>query len=97
MNLIPEASKWYKMFSVQALVFIMAVQAVLALIPPERAAAVVFGDWTWTKIGDALSFIVAALGAIGRVLDQGITAKPPLTEADALADLQGRPRPDWKP
>ena len=77
MNLIPNAREWYKMISVQALVVIGSIQAVLALLPPETLTAVVDGTATWADIGKWASIAAAAVGAIGRVIDQNLGSEPP--------------------
>lgn len=72
MKLIDEAGKWYRMFSVQMLVLVGAVQSVLMVLTPEQAAQLVpfMGTMTWHSLGVALTVGAAILGAIGRLIKQ---------------------------
>lgn len=70
MKFVDEAQHWYKMFSVQALLVIAAVQSVLVVLPPATAAAVICYGVTWRNLGVALTVTAAVLGAVGRLIDQ---------------------------
>lgn len=72
MKLIDEAGKWYRMFCMQMLVVIGAVQSVLIVLTPEQAAATVpfMATTTWHDLGVALTVGAAILGAIGRLIKQ---------------------------
>jgi hypothetical protein len=73
MKLIDEARKWYRMFSVQALIFIGAVQGIAMAVPAATLAGRVpfMGEFTWNDLNVALTITAAALGAVGRLIDQG--------------------------
>lgn len=77
MKLIPEARSWYRMFSVQALAFVAAMQGVLAVVPAELLLSHVpfAAAFTWRDVGVALTILAAVLGAIGRVVDQGVATE----------------------
>lgn len=76
MKLIGNWKRWYRMFSVQALVVIGALQGVLAALTPTALAAVIPGTAiTWGGAGAALSVLVAIFGAVGRLVDQGSTTQ----------------------
>jgi membrane protein YqaA with SNARE-associated domain len=63
-------SAW-RMFSVQALAIIGAVQSVLLVVPPELLARPMLGlAFTWSDFGTAISIAAAAFGAAGRLIDQ---------------------------
>lgn len=72
MKLIDEAGKWYRMFSVQMLVLIGALQSVLVVLTPEQAAQFVpfMGTLTWHSLGVSLTVVAAILGAVGRLIKQ---------------------------
>lgn len=76
MTLIPNARDWYKMASVQALIVIGSIQAVLGLLPPETLDAAISGTFTWRNLGNWASIAAAAVGAVGRVVDQHLSAPP---------------------
>ena len=72
MKLIDNWKKWYRMFSVQALLFIGALQSVLAALSPDALAALIPGTAvTWGAFGAALTVLAAVVGAVGRLVDQG--------------------------
>jgi steroid 5-alpha reductase family enzyme len=77
MNLIPNANQWWKMFSVQALLAIGVIQAILANLPPETLQSAIAGTFTVADIGKWASIALAIVGAIGRVIDQQLGATPP--------------------
>lgn len=76
MTLIPNAGCWYKMISVQALLFIGALQAILGVLPPEALAVVLYGEVTVATIGKWATIAAAAVGAVGRVIDQQLATTP---------------------
>ena len=80
MKLIENASKWYRMFSVQALMFIGALQSILLVVPADKLAGHVpfTVATTWADLGTAFTIAGAVVGAIGRLIDQGhATDTPP--------------------
>ena len=79
MKLIPNASKWYRMFSVQALIVIAAIQSVVAAVPAEYLLQPVPGSssLTWHSLSFGLTLAAAVVGAVGRVVDQGGSVTPP--------------------
>lgn len=77
MNLIPNAREWYKMISVQMLILIGSIQAVVALLPQETLDAVIAGTFTYGDLGKWATIAAAAVGAIGRVIDQNLGTTPP--------------------
>lgn len=78
MKFIDNASRWYRMFSVQALVFVAALQSVLAAFTAEQLATTIpfAGTFTWGALGTSCTVLAAILGAIGRLVDQGTTVDP---------------------
>ena len=76
MNLIPNAGAWYKMISVQALLVIGAIQAILGVLPAETLQSVIVGTFTWADIGKWTTIAAAAVGAVGRVIDQNLATTP---------------------
>lgn len=78
MKLIPEWRKAYKMFSVQALAVIAALQMAAAGAPGGLMALHVpaLTGVTWADLLGWLTFAAAALGAVGRLVDQGTKAAP---------------------
>lgn len=72
MKLIDDWRSAYKMFSVQALLFITALQSVAALAPGGWMALHV--PWmtgvTWADALSALTFAGGVLGIIGRLIQQ---------------------------
>lgn len=76
MKLIHNWREAWKMFSVQALIFIGAVQGILAVLSPEALAAAVPGTGvTWGSLGAAMTVAAAVIGAVGRIVDQGMGTK----------------------
>lgn len=74
MKLIDEASKWYLMFSQRAIVAIVSLQGALAALPADwLAAKLPVTSYTYGQFVIALTIVVAVLGFVGRLLDQGIT------------------------
>ncbi len=76
MNLIPNAGNWYKMISVQMLLVIGAIQAILGVLPEATLATVLYGDVTVATIGKWATIAAAAIGAVGRVIDQNLASTP---------------------
>lgn len=71
MNLIPNWRSAWRMFSVQALAIIGAVQSVLLVFPPEMLARPALGlAFTWSDMGVAVTIASAVFGALGRLIDQ---------------------------
>jgi len=79
-KLIDNASKWYRMFSVQALLFIGVVQGIMAVLTPETMGAQIpFTDgFTYRDLGVSLTVAAAVIGGIGRLIDQGAATTPKL-------------------
>ncbi len=76
MKLIHNWRDAWKMFSVQALIFIGAVQGILAVLSEDTLQQKILGtDTTWGALAAALTVIVAVIGALGRIIDQGMTDK----------------------
>jgi hypothetical protein len=73
MTLIPNWRKWYRMFSVQALLVIGAIQSVLMVVGAGALAGAMpfLNGFTWGDFLSTLTIATAVLGAIGRVIDQG--------------------------
>jgi membrane protein YqaA with SNARE-associated domain len=71
MRLIDNWRQAWRMFSVQALAIIGAVQSVLLVLPPETLARPALGlAFTWSDFGTAVTIASAAFGAVGRLIDQ---------------------------
>ena len=88
MHLIENANQWWKLWSVRVFALITALPAIWVAIPDDVKAQIP---------PSAVAAIVSALGVLGaivRVIQQEKLLPPPLTEADAQADLAGTPRPD---
>ena len=64
MKLIPEAKKWWRMFSVQAMLAAGAIQGAYIALPADMQA---FIPDNWMRI---LTFAVLGLGAVGRLIEQ---------------------------
>lgn len=78
MKLIDNWRRGWRMFSVQALLLVGGLQGIIAALSPVALAAMVPGtSITWGGLGAALSVLVAVLGAIGRLVDQGAVVTPP--------------------
>lgn len=71
MKLIPQARKWYRMFSVQALGLIAAIQTMMSQFPPEWLAHPIPWFGTWHALGTLCTGVVAVAGLFGRLVDQG--------------------------
>lgn len=78
MKLIDNWQRWYRMFSVQMLLLAGAIQSVLAVLTPEQAAGIVpfTTATTWAGLGAGVTIVVAVLGAVGRLVDQGAVVDP---------------------
>lgn len=81
MRLIDNASKWYRMFSVQALAAIATLQGVALAMPASMLESRVpfLGGSTWADLNLVLSLLAALLGVVGRLtkqdgIDKGSTA-----------------------
>jgi hypothetical protein len=71
MKLIPEWRRAWRLFSMQALLIIGALQGTLAALPQAALESAVPGTTvTWGSLMVALSVITAVLGGIGRLVDQ---------------------------
>lgn len=76
MKLIHNWRDAWKMFSVQALLLIGGIQGVLAVLSEATLQQKILGtDVTWAALGAALSVSVAVIGALGRIIDQGMSDK----------------------
>ena len=76
MKLISNWRDAWKMFSVQALLLIGAIQGILAVLSESTLQEHILGtDVTWGALGAALSVSVAVIGAFSRIIDQGMSAK----------------------
>lgn len=64
MKLIENWRKWWRMFSVQAMLIATAIQAAWVHIPPEMAATIPEGWVRWATIA------LLVLGAVGRLIEQ---------------------------
>lgn len=78
MNLVPEAKKWYRLFSVQALIIIGAVQSILIVLSPATLGGHIpfLAAYTWQDAVAVMTIIAAVLGAVGRLIDQGAVTDP---------------------
>ena len=79
MKLIDNWRLAYRMFSVQALMFIASLQMILLALPGDTLDAQIpmLAPFTWGDLNALLTVTVAVLGAIGRVIDQGHIVNPP--------------------
>lgn len=78
MKLIENWRQWYRMFSVQMLLFITGLQGILAVLPPDaQDARLPFIDATYREVGLALTIAAAVFGMVGRMIDQGIAKTEP--------------------
>lgn len=72
-------SNWreaWKMISVQALLAIGGLQGIIAVLSPEALAASIPGTGvTWGALGTAMTVSAAVIGAVGRIIDQGMSTK----------------------
>lgn len=78
MKLIDEAGKWYRMFVMQALIAIGALQvALLQLTDAEASQPVPFlHGLTWRHLGILLTVILAMAGGYGRMIKQDSVSGP---------------------
>lgn len=85
-KLIPEARQWYRLFTVQGLAVIGAIQSVMLVVPVEwlQAMMPVVGI-TWADFGRSLTIAAAVFTAIGRLIQQPTL---PGREVDEFADTQ---------
>jgi hypothetical protein len=75
---VDNAKKWYHMFSIRGLAVIGGVQLIV-LAMPERLALqhVPFFSFTWTDASQGMTFVMAILTALGRLLYQeNVQTKP---------------------
>jgi len=79
MKLVWNWRRWYRMFCIQGLALIAAIQSVLLVIPADKAQSIVpfTTALTWSNLGFGLTIAAAALSALGRLIDQGTVTKPP--------------------
>jgi hypothetical protein len=78
-HLIPNWRRCYRMFSVQALLVLGGVQGWLLTLDAERLATPVpiISAWaitqgaTWGGVSFFTGAVIAALGVLGRIIDQG--------------------------
>jgi hypothetical protein len=75
MTLVQNASKWYRMFSMQALIFVGAIQMIVLALPASVLSAHVpfMGAFTYGDVNALLTVIAAVFGAIGRLVNQDST------------------------
>lgn len=71
MKLIDNANKWYRMFSVQAMVAATAVLGAWQVLPEDLKATL--PPWVAT----AASITLLVLGIAGRLVDQGSVTQEP--------------------
>lgn len=64
MKLVDEAEKWWRMFSIQAMVLAGAIQGAWVFIPPEMQATI---PQSWLR---AATIALLVLGVVGRLVDQ---------------------------
>ena len=64
MKLVQEWKKCWRMFSVQAMVLVTAIQGAWVFIPPEMQAAL---PETWVRV---ITVILLVLGVVGRLIVQ---------------------------
>lgn len=77
MKLIPEARRWWRMFSVQALLVIGALQGIVLALPPEALTQPALGTaMTWMELNTSLTIAAAVVGAIGRIVAQPAVSGP---------------------
>jgi hypothetical protein len=84
MKLVHNWRRCARMFSVQAFAAIGALQASLVAFPAERllqpvpvvSAWQISAGMTWGDLSFALTILLAVLGALGRLVDQGQITEP---------------------
>ncbi len=71
-TLVGNASKWYRMFSQQALLTIASLSGFLLALPESTRVTPVFwlGGYSIQEILTSLTILAAVLGFIGRLIDQ---------------------------
>jgi hypothetical protein len=86
-KLVPEARQWYRLFTVQGLAVIGAIQSVMLVVPVEwlRAMMPVVGI-TWADFGRSLTIAAAAFTAIGRLIQQPLPGREPEFEPTQPGD-----------
>lgn len=74
LKLVENWRQWYRMLSVQMLLVIGGVQGILAVLSPQQTMRIVpfAATMTWADLGTALTVIAAAIGFIGRFVDQNL-------------------------
>lgn len=78
MKLIENWRSWYRMFSVQALLFIAGLQSILAVLPGDaQDSRLPFIDLSYREVGVSLTIAAAVLGMLGRMIDQGTAPSGP--------------------
>lgn len=82
-----------RMISVRALALIAAVQSVLAVVPNDYLDLVVpfTAATTWRGLAVALTIAAAAIGAIGRLIDQSIATDPAPPEPPTQLPPENQP------
>ena len=72
LRLVDNASKWFRMFSVQALLFIGVIQSIAFALPTSVMMGRVpfLSDFTWADLNAALTVAAVVLGALGRLVKQ---------------------------
>lgn len=85
MKLVDNASKWYKMFSQQAMITIASISTLLLTIPDDVRVRplMLLGGWTVQDVMTTLTILTAVLGFIGRLVDQNSTKVVPSTTGEA--------------
>lgn len=64
MKLVPEAKRWYRMFSQQAFAAAIAIQVTWASLAAEMKASI---PELWVQV---MTVVILALGFFGRLVDQ---------------------------
>ena len=72
-NFIPEARYWYKLFTIQGIAVIGAIQGTLVVAPASWLAMhVPFLSMTWADLGSACTIAAAVITAFGRLIKQNL-------------------------
>ncbi len=71
MKLIPEARRWWRMFSMRALAVIATLQGIVLTIPADTLTKPALGTTlTWMELNAGLTIAAAVIGGIGRLVAQ---------------------------
>lgn len=83
-KLVPEARQWYRLFTVQGLAAITAIQSVMMVVPVEwlRALMPLIGI-SWADFGRSLTIAAAAFTALGRLIQQPLPGREPEPEFES--------------